>query len=429
MDQEEKGISFAQLLKILFGRKWVLLVAIIVTLIVGILFGTLYYNNKKVVYTTSYTYVSDDLSNGAYADGSSYNYNQILNLDVFNEIKKSDDSFEKLDVDKIYNSSAITINETREQIQDNSDYNKIKISYSLSTLKSYYPSYEVAQMFIEKLSQYPIEKQKTIIDSLTYNAYLNSYANSNTYEQKVNLLLLQKELLDLNYEKLSKLYGDVVVGDTTVDSSMNNFKLYFQTHSLEELLNQIAAEGFILTYQNVLSELKVEKNALELKKSKNEEKIVNLQNQIQVLIDKVGTSNISSVDLDAYNEKISALTLENVDIDFQISVIDKKIANNGSTDSEYVSKITEFETVMNNFYLKLKEFTDEYKYISTNVEENNTYILYSTSNILSQTGGLNILIIIVASLVFGLIIGCVINLCLDHNKFSEEFENKGENNE
>ena len=141
MEQEEKGISLLQFFEIIFGRKIVLLISIIVTLIVGLLFTTLYYNKNKVTYSSDYIYVSDNLAVGEYSNGLSYDYHKLIDLDIYKSIKESDEIFAKLNVDELYDSAAIKISEEKIQVVGTNEY---RVSYSLSTLKKYFPSYAVA---------------------------------------------------------------------------------------------------------------------------------------------------------------------------------------------------------------------------------------------------------------------------------------------
>ena len=131
----------------------------------------------------------------------------------------------------------------------------------------------------------------------------------------------------------------------------------------------------------------------------------------------------------AYNEIITELAVENVEIDRKLATIESQLTNGGSTDPDYQAAMKAYDAKMEKFDEALTKYTNDYKEVQKDVVTNGSYVSYKNNSVYTQ-GGIRMLIAIPALLILGCFVGCVVNVCLDHKKLTkkEEKEVSTENN-
>ena len=124
---------------------------------------------------------------------------------------------------------------------------------------------------------------------------------------------------------------------------------------------------------------------------------------------------------------VQECTIENIEYAEEISFIKNVLGKYSTTDPEYKEKATEEENVaflakINTYYDKLEEFTDVYSATLSEVilKSNDTY--FANASIIMINGGMSTFVAIVLSVIFGFVLACAINLCLDYKKLSQKEE-------
>ena len=105
-----------------------------------------------------------------------------------------------------------------------------------------------------------------------------------------------------------------------------------------------------------------------------------------------------------------------------LAYVDVKLANASSTDQAYIDNKNDFENKLSIASEKLIELTDIYKENYNSVINNNIYVFYTDTAIIKEEQGFSILVTIILSLVGGILISGVVNLCIDHKKLSRRKE-------
>ena len=113
MEEENNGVSVADVFKTILKGKWIALALAVVITIAGTLFVQLYYNKGKQNYVSSFglTLPGDDGKVVyTYPDGTILHYADIVSYSALEDVKNSDEeSFKDVNIEALVNNSAISI--------------------------------------------------------------------------------------------------------------------------------------------------------------------------------------------------------------------------------------------------------------------------------------------------------------------------------
>ncbi|MBR4496568.1 MAG: hypothetical protein IKP12_05505, partial [Acholeplasmatales bacterium] len=219
---DENGISILDLFKVMYGRKLTILIATVLTVIVAVLAVTFGYNKSNSTYVSNFSYNNSEINSGKYVDGSSFDYRALASLEVLNAVKATDSIYASIDVDKMYEKGDIDvqINYDKNDLKDN--YN---VYYRIAIKKKYFKNEFLAKQFISALTEYPVNRTKTIAQNLNYNSNLTSFSKTTTYESKLLFLQAQLELLDESYASMVEQFGDNIINDKKLSTYKNELDL------------------------------------------------------------------------------------------------------------------------------------------------------------------------------------------------------------
>ena len=433
-DEREEGISLIQLIKVMFGRKLILLISTLAIGLIGTLAIVLGINKGKEVYTASFTYSDPVIQQGKYIDGSSFYYQSLITEDNLKTIKESDKKFSSINVKDLLEKDAISISLTSSYSDDDSK-KIVSQKYTIKTKKSYYSSKSQAKNFVSAIAESVTNTNSTKARNLKYDSNLSSYESALTFLLKAEYLSSQLEYLDTNYDDLIESYGDYVISSTSKNISSYKAELdaYYKNYPLEVLSSEIMNNVYVLNKENdeLYEQYYINYNKLyEL----NEKKIDSLQQKVDTLI-VTASGNLQTVELADYNAKIAALTIENQDYKEQINylgnvlgltpqTIEKdgiEVANPDykpvATDAQNKAFLEKIDTYFN----KMKECTETYSAIILEVASDNNNIYYTSGGVIKQSGGISPILAVVISLVLGCGAGCFINLVLDYKKLNPDY--------
>ncbi|MCR5706338.1 MAG: hypothetical protein K6G48_06050, partial [Acholeplasmatales bacterium] len=409
--------SLFQVIKVMLGRKIILAcvtvgVAVLATL--GILFG---YNKISQTYSASYVYSNPTITSGAYADGTAFNYRSLTTETVLTTVKESDSSFSSIDISEIIDGDGIGI--TGNVVYDTDGVTILSTDYTITTKKRYFKNKSQAKSFIKALAEYPVTINTAIVESMTTDYYLDSYSNSNMYENMASYLLTQYEYLTEGYKNLIETYGDkVLTSGSSVTAAANKLTTYFKENSLEALDSEIKDNIYIYDYDATASTYETKYEHYLALYNSNANKIAILEDRVNTILASAGSS---TVDLSEYYELIVKYTSENFEYYELIKYFGNILGKYETTDADYIEKATAdenaaFKTVITGYYNKLVEFTETYTDIMEEVIDSNDSVYFNKTSVITENGGLSTLVAIAVSIVFGFVVACCTNLIIDRKK-------------
>ena len=425
--EQEEGISLVSIIKVMFRRKLLLLCVTIgvgLVLTIAILFG---YNKIKTNYSAEFTYSEPNLMEGKYVDGASFNYNSLITKANLLEIKNSNDKFKSVNVDKLLDNNAISINAKYTEAEEPK-----LISYTINASSKYFSSNNQAKEFVKSIVETATRINSDKILHLNFSNYFESYDAADTLDVKLNYLKKQYELINKQYLDLIELYSNYVLKSSS-KSLMSYYSSFSSTffltdYSVDTLYSSLLNNVYVLDYDTRKDEYVDYARTYKALYETNQKKINEYKKIITDLLAVLPDAKKDSLDISMYNTELSNAVLENIDYEKMVEYYDNVLLID-PTDPNYESfnkESHDFEKKLDSSKKKLQEQTDIFEdlYIEVLNDNNNAY--YLNSNVIKENGNIKTPIAIIASLALGFIIGCVVNLVLDYNKINEAPKKKEE---
>lgn len=434
--EREDGVSILDIIKVIFGRKILLLIVSLsaaIVLMLAILFGL---NTMRQSYSATFSFADPNMIDGKYVDGSGFNYNSLIDRNNLERIKASNDLYKSINLDAMYENNGISV--SVEEIYSIDELTlKSKVTskiFTLKTNKKYYSSTKQARSFIKDIIETSTRTNTEKVNNLFYNSNLNAYDNAEILDLKLYYLKNQYNYILNRYKQLKEVYKDFVISSTnkSLTSYENEFKsaFYLSEYSVDtlnsDLVNNVYALDYAAneeTYENMYTTYKTLYEANELKIEKISETLTKIIDNIKV--NATEYVNKDSFDLSSYNTEIIEATLENIEYKDKITYYANVLGKLDTTDENYRPRATEEESLeflskLDATKEKLEEYTNIFRDVERGVLTGNNHVYFSNSNVVVVTGGLNTVVAIIVSIVLGVGIGCVVNLIVDFKKLTGE---------
>lgn len=440
MNKREEGLSILDLIKLVFygWKRLVIMMAVfVIGFILAIHFG---YTANSKIYTIEFSYIDENLKAGHYEDGTKFNYLDIISENNIKRVMEDDSTFSKLDYKKMLEKNGIDISR---KINNLEEIESIKAEpeylYSISIKSSYFGlmgTKDKALSFLTKLILAPIINEETIVLNESYDSYLAQTASVTSYKEKINYLVLQFEENTLDSKNLITLFGDFRItedGNTLrLSEEASKANTYFNNNSLEALANVAAKYGYTETksFNHYLNK----KNSLVSKIEEANQTIEILENKRDEYITSGGTAS------ESFNERIATLVEENQLNINELTEVERYLYNislvNGTTDTlsayvkeadvkifankeSYEASFNAFLTDYNEAFNKLNDYSKSISKFSIYAYNNYSTITYQYPSVMVQSGGFNIAVTIIVSVVLSFFLGGFINIIVDRKHLNE----------
>lgn len=411
-DETKKELKLLDIVRVCFHRYILLGCVAGATLVVGTL-GLTLIGKSKESYVSNFKYSVPSIQNNKYLDGSSFDFQEVLSKSNIEEVINSNQKYSNIKVTKLLESS---INEIK-HIREYSDITKELINdyYALILPKNVFSSKEQAESFITDLLSYPIKESIKSLNNLNYKINLENYSSSLKYEDQITYLSNQNNLLISQYNSLINLYGDVTYESKSLSSYCNEVKRLEASLRLTDLSNELKQNGYLMNVEQEKKSLELEKKEIQKNIQYNEQKIDELKGMIKYLLDN--SSSVQSLDIDAYNQKIADLIIENVNLNERIEKIDIKISAATNAPTSFINDMEEINQ-------NLEEATNKYLEVEKYLINNYSKISYKSAKVLEEQNDDSTIKNAFISLIIGLVLGCAVNLIVDRKYLFEEYPEK-----
>ncbi len=409
MNNEENGVSIAEIFKVIFHRVWWVVGVTVAALIAGILIVQFWYNRTVQTYTISYTIDFPGILDNVYPDGTIYRYSSVISPDVLNEIVEGDEQFSGIDVQDMVEDDGIQISTTT-VYSDESDTTTATNYYSLTVSAKYFSSSTQAAAFMRAVAGYPVTKVNTIIAQTVNNTYLTIYGTATSFEAKIDALANQRDYLIEKYDELiENMSGEYVIEGKTLTEYRTEVADIFDENAQEEVTSILLANNYVLAYEQYADTA--------------EAKIDYLKKQIQTndaIIQALQEAMKSGIyDLEPYNALIAEYTIANAELKNQITEIENTLSwiEGESRDED----IESFTAVLDDYCDMLNTAVQTYKTVSQIYYEEMCDVTYMANSITAE-GGLNLALAAIVGAVIGFIAVCIIICIIDMPKYLKERE-------
>lgn len=408
--EEDNGLSFMEILKVIFKRIWWVLGATAACLLIVVLVTQLWYNKRVQYFSVNYEIVYPDSASGKYPDGSDLLVSDAISLNTLSAIKNGEysaedpDEFKSVDVEKMLADDGISIAEEVTQNPGGS----IKRSYTLTVSAKYFQNDEQAVEFIRNVAIYPVKRVFSILDTKEYGLYFSVYDAAKSYDAKIEALLAQKNYLESEYNKL-KNYG------STVEVNIASLHNLFTTEQRQALADRITANYYVFDTESYID------NAAARKKALNNQ----ITDNLKIIGDeeeKRGNSNPNDVNTNPYDQIIAELIRKNAELENEIKTIGAtedaiKLYTTEGTD-DYTKKQT-FDAQLEKYRTDLFKATEELKTVSKSIYSTNSRVIFA-SNRIGRQGGTGAVVAALLGAVIGLLVSAVIVCIVDVPKYKKQ---------
>ena len=141
---------------------------------------------------------------------------------------------------------------------------------------------------------------------------------------------------------------------SSILKEIDEIESFYSSSQLKFLEIEIEQKGYVKEVDKESELLEIEKERLSQQYSYNEKKIDELKNTISFLVNE-SSSNTASLDLDSYNQKITELITENIDIQHEIAIINKKLSTLTKAPEAFVTKLNSIKNTLIDFTNKFSD--------------------------------------------------------------------------
>lgn len=430
---EEKGISFAEILKVIFKKIWWAVGVTAVFTLAFVLVVQFWLNYKTQVYVIKFDMYFPGMESGVYPNGTTYRLYDLVSEDVLLEIQSnSNGALDSIDISKMCDNDGISI----ESVSHSEESGVRSDEYYFITIsKQYVGNAKLAAQLVKAIANYPLVYTKRSLEKLNYDSYLLNYENGNyvDYDGKINYLIEQKDYLLEMYDALilatnadytveyENSQGEV--SSLTLSQYRSVCSMVLNDAQVFELQSELAAERYHYDADSYVAIAANRKSVLNTQKGY----LVNQRNQLIAERDALcntivgaGGSGTIILELESYNNRIIELGTQINEIEVELAEIDKNLAALANDNS---AKEEAFNAKLDSYYAQLQEQTRTFKNIRMNVYDEEAYVRIMTNKVEAE-GGMNIVLAAVVGAVVGFLSAGIVICIIDVPKYLKEREGR-----
>ena len=441
VEEEKEGISIGDIFKKIWHAKITLGVSFVAILVLGV-FGIHYlYTKPNQIYTGSVTYQFKGSTEGLYPNGTTFDYRTMIEPEQLETIKNSKEEYANIDIDKMLEKNAISVSLlTGQATNENGETVTVDLPnyVSIQCSASYFDNETQAKNFLKDVLDAPNNLANSLYDAIDFESNLTLANVSLTYEDQIDYLILQRDLVIENYEELSSVFGRNAYTDknntSTITQTLTSIKSFFTTNNLSSLQTLATNEQYVKSAQEgEITQLTNELNRLVAEYNSNLNQINNLQTEW----DKI--TNSGSTIISTPNDFLTAiyeLTTENSKLYDRIETLSQKLGytlttsssklvlNKNEGEQTYKEATTSFKTQLNTITTNLTTYTEQLQSTTEFLYTNYAKPIYTLTSVVEISGGLNIFLNGAISFVVAAILACVIAGIKGNIDIKKEEKNK-----
>ena len=442
VEEEKEGISIGDIFKKIWHAKITLGVSFVVILVLGV-FGIHYlYTKPNQIYTGSVTYQFKGSTEGLYPNGTTFDYRTMIEPEQLEAIKKNkEEEYANINIDKMLENNAISVSLlTGQATNENGETVTVDLPnyVSIQCSASYFDNETQAKNFLKDVLDAPNNLANSLYEAIDFESNLTLADVSLTYEDQIDYLILQRDLVIENYEELSSVFGRNAYTDknstSTITQTLTSIKSFFTTNNLSSLQTLATNEQYVKSAQEgEITQLTNELNRLVAEYNSN----LNQINSLQTEWDKI--TNSGSTIISSPNDFLTAiyeLTTANSKLYDRIETLSQKLGYTLTTSSgklvltknegeqTYKEATTSFKTQLNTITTNLTTYTEKLQLTTEYLYTNYAKPIYTLTSVVEISGGLNIVLNGAISFVVAAILACVIAGIKGNIDIKKEEKNK-----
>ncbi len=414
--EERHGVTLGAICHEIF--QWKRFLAILAISLVGALILTLFVhyfiNPKKTQYEAQFNFhvVRTASSSDRYGSGQFFVEEETLNT-----VKNSDERFAGVDVENMLPNGKYPIKVSQETVKNEDEL--FETYYLISINERVFADKKVAKVFerelIESIKNKAVSDTKalSVKDEAGYNGYqarLKIYNQAQTYEEKLAILVSQRDYIIGLYDGWMASYGNLYYVESKNLPLLDMREIVDSVFS-GVMYNELASELSVNAYlpgSEDSDTLRSRRNTYVEQQDLNRRKLEDLKTELSALLEQYkgfdGASSSLMPQFGEFHSRIAALTEENADLQKKIDTIDKLLGDE-TTKAEYVEREQKFGASLEKIYDALMAQSEE---IAGVAEEIATRESYTTILEIEETGGVSEVLVAVIATILCFIIAAAV---------------------
>ena len=400
MNNKEKGISVAEIFKVIFRRVWWVVGVTLAFLLVFVLVIQFWYNRENRVYTATYAIDFPGVENNVYPDGSRFKYNTVVSEDTLKAIVDSNEELSGIDVGAMTANGDINLSVAPIQ-EDESMSGTEQNNYVLTVNAKYFADNEQAVAFLRAVAGYPVEHAKQIAAAIDVAAYLGTFDSADSFETMINALASQRDYISSKYdEMIGILSGEYMFNGRTLAGYRAEIEQIFDSSDQQKLYDILATEYYVLDAEEFSANAQAQIAAIEKQIAENQAKI-------DALIEQRDAAD--SYYQEAFNTQIANLTTENIELDLQVEDIYKSLAWIKSDTHD--EDLKNFMSLLNGYRNELYAATQTFRAIYADYFDNACDV--TPADKIAIEGGMNVVLAAVIGAIVGFVVVSIVICAID----------------
>lgn len=410
--EEDRGISFGDILGMLKKHIWWILAAsAVAALTVGLLFG-LYFNKGKVTYKMTFMMQYPNSESKTLPDGTPFHYQTVISSENIKAAKESDKQFSSVDISKMMSRNNIEIEELTvpaEGVEQGIRYTGV---YQITVSGNYFEDAGQASSFLKAIVGATVDDVLSKVGTERYSANLSVFDSLVSYSEQIDCLVRQRDFLTGRYSALSPKYGDRMVNGKTLDNYSAEVNATLSDETVSRLRKDLSNNRYMLTETE--NDILVSIQTLKLEKEKNEASIASLEVELGKLYERYPGTGVTAT-FEAFHSRIAALIEKNAEIDIEVRTLYKSIGYEETEDgwTKKTDKVdgTAFEAEIKSLRDKLAAQTDICKTVIDTFYRSESRAVFGQDEANAETGGRNPILLAAVAFV-GVFIVAAFIVCL-----------------
>ncbi len=417
--EEDNGLSFYDVIKVILKKVWWVLGAIALGVLVAVLVTQLWYNKKTQYFSINYEIYYPDSASGKYPDGHEFLINETISLQALTEIKNGNDEFKSVNVEEMVQKDGVSASASFQKSADDS----VKRVYSIKVLANYFSNKTQAVSFLRSIANYPIDRVNTVISDREYGVYLITYDNALTYEEKIDALTEQKNFLQSNYQFLMKY-------DINIETYYAKLINLFSDSQVKSLSDRIDSNHYVLNTKAYKDNSSYRIASLTKRIEDNEKTIKLLEEQkakssaadggAEQASARAAVSEPNGV-LNSYDYEIAKLVVANSEMQNELDTIKATldIIEEYETEGAYAYKEKQsFDALLEEYRAELEKASEELGEVTKNLYTKKSFVVFGENTVKKQ-GGINAVVAALLGAVVGFVISAAVVCIIDLPKYKK----------
>lgn len=391
-------------------RIWWILGAAIVFAVAFVCIIQFMYNPKKETYSAEF-----DLrlpGGGVYPDKTELWLEDIIKIENLLDVKNESyvpeamrtNEYAGVDIEKMIDEDDIKFSRNIKPLEDGT----FSYTYTVEIHNKYFKNRNLARSFLKDVIQSPLEKAKSIAESMNYLERLYAYDTQLTYSEKISALTLQKDYILSIYNDIKQLYGGTYVPkglDSTksIDDYTRELINVFNDTEKEYINKEINEKYYFFDAERMLDNLNIDISLAQREIEKNNLLIDGQYEEMEKVLQKLPPEDAVK-QITSFTNKISEYRTLNDTLEDNISQYEaQKNSILNYTEGAGKAEKEAFDSRLDDIRDNLEAYTQTAREVNIATYNEKAEVNFANNNI-KPKGGINVFVSIIIGAIAGFIL-------------------------